>query len=133
MPNKCTVILETHLGKDVAMTHSQSGVAMAKLSLPYGYGKWDSESRRWAETLWMTGIAFKDLAVQVDGWKKGTAVKVTGRLQLGRPWMDREGKERRDLEIVADSVQLCLAGKVYAPERGVREPVGGDPGDDIPF
>jgi single-strand DNA-binding protein len=86
-------------------------------------------------------IAWNQLAERVmERIQKGSQAYVEGRLQT-RTWTGNDGKERKDVEIIANSIlsldrrgggEMVGAGQAVAPGRRGGDTEFVDP-DDLPF
>ena len=125
------VILVGNLGRDPEMRYTQSGTAVANLSV--------ATTRRWRnrqtnemveETEWHRVSVWGQQAEHCNNYlSKGRQVYVEGRLQT-REFADPQSGERRfTTEVVAQRLQM-LGGR---PERLGAEDGQADAGADIPF
>src|SRR3712207_3611640 len=102
--------------------------------------RYQDQAGEWQEqTEWFRVIAWNQLAERVmERIQKGSQSYVEGRLQT-RTWTGNDGKERKEVEIVANTIlsldrrgEMVGAGQAMAPARR-----GGDPEfvapDDLPF
>jgi single-strand DNA-binding protein len=136
------IIVIGNVGRDPELRYTSNGKAMVRFSLATNYryqrpdGEWDEK------TEWFTVIAWNQLAERVmERVQKGSQAYVEGRLQT-RDWTGQDGRERKEIEIVANSVvSLDRRGErvgAGAPAGGRRDAEGGegdgfmDP-DDLPF
>lgn len=96
MPSLNEVHLIGHLGQDPEVRYTQSGKAVATISL--------ATSERWGEneqTEWHRVVLWERLAeVAGEYLKKGSLVFVSGRVTY-RTWQDPDGQDRHTTEIVA--------------------------------
>ena len=124
------VMLIGNLGRDPEIRHTQSGTAVATLSVATNE-RWNTvEGDKAERTEWHRVVAFGKLA-EICGQHlaKGRAVFVEGRIQT-RAW-EKDGDKRSVTEIVAGSVQF-LSGN----GKGASAPANEPPpvrDDDIPF
>jgi single-strand DNA-binding protein len=105
--------LAGRLGADAETKQAASGSAVTRLRVATSVGYGDK-----AQTLWMAATLFGKSAEFAAKLKKGDAVLLAGRLEPNT-WTDKQGVERRDVTMVADTVQ-ALGAK---PDRG----------EDVPF
>jgi single-strand DNA-binding protein len=92
-----TVTLLGRLGKDVDLKYTQSGKAVATLTLAVddGYG----ESKH---TSWFNIVCWNKTAENVAKYcVKGSQVAITGRLSQ-RSWDDKDGNKRYTIEVIAE-------------------------------
>jgi single-strand DNA-binding protein len=94
-----SVIIEGNLTRDVEVKYSNSGTAIASLSIAFNdnYKKGTEEIK---QTSFFDVTAFKDCALSCATFVKGNAVHVEGKLVQDR-WKDSEGKDRSKVKIVA--------------------------------
>lgn len=137
------VFLIGNLGKDPEVRYSQSGMAVANLTLATTEGvKVDGE---WTEkTEWHRLVAFGKTAENINQYlSKGSSIYVEGRLQT-RQWEDKEGVTKYTTEIVVNDCKfLGSPDRESKPEQrqqsggGSQDFPGGDqnfdPNDDGPF
>src|SRR3712207_2394241 len=105
--------------------------------------RFQDQGGEWQEqTEWFRVIAWNQLAERVmERIQKGSQAYVEGRLQT-RVWTGNDGKERKEVEIVANSIlsldrrggDMVGAGQAVAPARrgGGGDTEFVDP-DDLPF
>jgi single-strand DNA-binding protein len=134
------VILLGNLGKDPEVRYTQSGTAVATLSLATTRSYKDKNDERVEETEWHRVVLFGRTAEVVGEYtKKGDPLFVEGYLKT-RKWTDKEGVEKYTTEIVGDNIQLLGGKKSGGDEKPAQRgkpaanksaPVEDD--DDIPF
>lgn len=107
MVNK--VILIGNLGSDPEIRYTQSGDAVAALSVATSE-KWKDSDGNWQEnTDWHRVIAWKGLAERCsEHLKKGSKVYVEGKLEY-RKWKDQQGNERITAEVKAFDIKNLTA------------------------
>lgn len=93
------IALHARLGGDPVQRQSQSGNAWATASLAANLDQEQSDS----PPQWFGLVAFGKVAETLCRHAKGDLVSVSGRLQMNR-YRDREGNDREQLQIVADTV-----------------------------
>ncbi len=115
------VILIGNLGADPEVRHSQSGTAMATISLATSSSWKDKQSGDMQErTEWHRVVVFNRLAEIVGEYlRKGSKVYIEGSLRT-RKWQDKTGVERYTTEIVANEMQM-LDGRSNG--MGAKEPM----------
>jgi len=148
-----SVIIEGNLCRDVEMKYSNSGTAIAGLSVSYN----DNYKRgeEWVEQSYFFDVsAFKDTATACAPLTKGTLVHIEGKLTMDK-WKDADGKDRSKVKIIAfkvepmarnnapqgartgqGSTQPAKPSSSTIPNQGRPStvPFKDDiPGDDIPF
>lgn len=135
MVNK--VILIGNLGSDPEVRYTQSGTAVASLSVATTR-KWkDKDGQQQDETEWHKVQVWAQQAEFCSKYlSKGNKVYVEGRLQT-RKWQDQDGKDRYTTEVVASVIQNLSPRSDSGSTR--EEPPGGGyggamgTGDDVPF
>lgn len=110
------------LGADAESSPAESGwlgsaITRLRVAINVGYG--DKQ-----QTLWLACTLFGKSAEFAAKLKKGDAVLLAGRLEPN-VWTDKQGVERRDVVLIANTVQ-ALGPK--------QSPSGGNyGGEDVPF
>ena len=107
------IVIQGRLTKSPELRHTQSGKAVASLSIACDRDFKDSNGNKATD--------FFDVAVWgqtgercADWLSKGQLVTLTGRLQT-RDWTDRDGNKRKLFEIMAQNVY-------FPPREQTREP-----------
>jgi len=108
MPSYSHATLIGHLGADAEV---KQNLTRLRLAVSVGYG--DKK-----QTIWMQVTAFGKTAEFAARLHKGDAVLCAGRLDLN-VWTDKQGVERRDITMVADTVQALGPKQAHS--------------DDVPF
>ena len=143
------VILVGNLGADPDMKYTQSGTAVATLSVATSRSWKDKEGQKQEETEWHRVVVWAQSAEFCGNYlKKGSKVYVEGRLQT-RKWQDQNGNDKYTTEIVAATVQNLSSrgsegGGSYQEPPLPPEPFngggfdggsmgGGSTGNDVPF
>ena len=104
MLNRVMVI--GRLGKPVEVKYSQSGTAVASLTVATDESYTDKQGQRQSVTEWHRVVVYGKTAENCGQFlDKGSLVFVEGRLRT-RKWNDRNGQERYTTEIIADRVQF---------------------------
>lgn len=139
------VILVGNLGADPELRYTQSGTAVATLSVATSR-KWkDKENNPQEETEWHRVVAWAQTAENCSNYlSKGSKVYVEGRLQT-RKWQDQSGNDKYTTEIIANTV-LSLSprgsdnaggsfqGPPLPPDSSFDGGMGGSgTGEDVPF
>jgi single-strand DNA-binding protein len=129
------VILIGNLGQAPESRHTQTGTAVASLSLATTR-KWkDKSGSLQEETEWHKVSAWgKTAEFCAQYLTKGSKVYVEGRLQT-RKWQDKDGNDRYTTEVVADTVQNLSPrtdGGGGGQQQDRPEPQHST-GDDVPF
>ena len=141
------VVLLGHVGQDPDVRYSQSGTAVANVSLATSSSWKDKDTGdKQEKTEWHRLVAFGRTAEVIGEYvKKGTCLSIQGRLQT-RKWKDKEEKDRWTTEIVINVMQM-VGGKnggsqertdAQAAAAGVKGEIKDDTkvaefDDDIPF
>jgi single-strand DNA-binding protein len=113
---KPIITVTGNVGKDVELKFSGAeNMAVATFSLAHtprtltAPGEWQD-----GETMWFKVVTFRSKAEKIaDTVQKGDSVLVVGTLKQSN-YVDKEGKDRTSLEIVADEVALVVKS---APRR----------------
>lgn len=95
------VIIMGRLTRDVDLRKTQSDLSVASFTV--------AVDRRGKEkqTDFIDCVAWRQTAEFVGQWfAKGKMIAVVGSLQV-RTWKDKEGKNRKAVEVVADEVHFC--------------------------
>jgi len=133
--NKVTLI--GRLGKDVEIRRTQSGDAIANLSLATSEKYKDKKTGNYVEnTEWHRISAFGALAEIMEKYlHKGQEVYIEGSIHT-RKWTDASGVEKYSTDIKATSM-LMLGAKTDAPPKvepkHEPQPAADIDSDDIPF
>lgn len=107
-------VLEGFLGRDPEVRFTQSGMAVANLSLATNELRGPADNRQ-KFTEWHRIVAFGKMAEMVQShYKKGKQVLVEGRLQT-REWEDKNGVKRYTTEVIAGYMKLLGKGDGSSP------------------
>jgi single-strand DNA-binding protein len=121
-----------NLGKDPEIRHTQSGAAVANLSLATNEVFKNASGEKVERTEWHRVVLFGKLAeVAGEYLKKGSPIYLEGRLQT-RSW-EKDGATRYATEVVGTSLQFLGNGNGNGKKNGGSDeppPVGDN---DIPF
>ncbi|MEN8200029.1 MAG: single-stranded DNA-binding protein [Thermodesulfobacteriota bacterium] len=142
------VILVGNLGQDPELRYTQSGTAVATLSVATNRVWKDRDGNKQDETEWHRVIVWAQTAEFCSNYlSKGNKVYVEGRLQT-RKWQDQNGNDRYTTEIVANELKSLtpragegggggFSGEPPMPDESSMGPDpmagGGGTGDDVPF
>jgi len=129
------VILVGNLGKDPEMRATQSGAAIANITVATSESWKDKQTgEKKEQTEWHRVVFFNRLAEVVGQYlKKGSQVYIEGRLQT-RKWQDKQGQDRYTTEIVASEMQMLgTRGATPADSGNQPAPAASNFDDDIPF
>ena len=108
MLNKALLI--GNLGSDPEINYTQSGTAVANLSIAMSERWKDKDGNQQEKTEWHRVVAFGRLAeICGEYLAKGSKIYIEGRIQT-RQWEDKDGNKRYTTEIVAREVKF-LDGK----------------------
>lgn len=126
------------LGNDPEVRHSQSGTAIANISVATNNTYKDKSGQIQKETEWHRVVMFARLAEVAEQYLgKGDKVYIEGRIKT-RKWQDKEGTDRYSTEIVANNLQM-LGGNSESrgSQAGYKQDAPAadafDDGDYIPF
>jgi len=144
MLNRCDFI--GRVGRDVECRYTQSGDAVANVSIACSEQWKDKQGQKQERTEWIKVTFFGKLAEIVNQYvTKGSLIYVSGKM-ITRKWQDRDGNDRYTTEIRASEMKM-LGGKSDQggqntggggfPSRG-GDPFAGAPSpaddmSDIPF
>lgn len=138
------VILVGNLGQDPELKYTQSGVAVATLSVATNRSWKDREDNWQDETEWHRVIVWAQAAERASNtFSKGNKVYVEGRLQT-RKWQDQNGNDRYTTEIVSNVLKNLtpkegdgggggFAGEPPLPDESSMGSNDSGTGDDVPF
>ena len=130
-----TVYLEGNLGKDIEISFTKTGMAVARGSV--ACNRRIKSGDEWKNvTDWVPFVAFDALAEGMNDWVKGMRVWITGRFQTTK--YEKNGETRYSSNVVA-----LGAGAAIAPFRKKGEEkqlgestfngMGTEVDEDIPF
>ena len=133
------IIVIGNVGRDPELRYTANGKSMVQFSIATNH-RYQDQAGEWQEqTEWFRVIAWNQLAERVmERIQKGSQSYVEGRLQT-RTWTGNDGKERKEVEIVANTIlsldrrgEMVGAGQAAAPARRGGDTEFVDP-DDLPF
>lgn len=114
------VILIGNLGRDPEIKYTQSGTAVANLSLATNEVWTDKAGQKQERTEWHRVVVWgKQAQVLAEHLSKGKQVYVEGSLQT-RSWDDREGNKRNTTEIRA--VRVLMLGRAEGSKMPMEGP-----------
>ncbi len=117
------VILVGTLGKDPEVRYSQSGSAMASISVATNESWKDKNGEKQERTEWHRVKFFGRLAeIAGEYLKKGGQVYIEGSLRTEK-YTDKQGVERYSTDVIANEMQML--GGMPGGERGERGERGG--------
>ena len=98
------IIVVGNVGRDPELRYTANGKSMVQFSIATNHN-FQNQNGEWQEqTEWFRVIAWNQLAERVmERIQKGSQAYVEGRLQT-RTWTGQDGKERKEVEIVANSI-----------------------------
>lgn len=97
------VTIAGRLSRDLELRHTQSGTAATSFTLAVD-GDFKDKQTGERPTYWIDCVAWAHTAEFMERYLgKGRMVIVDGRLQT-HTWTDKDGKKRKSVEVVADSV-----------------------------
>jgi len=100
------VILVGNVGKDPETRFSESGTAIANLTIATTNRFKNKQGQTQEDTEWHRVVAYGKLAEIIEKYvQKGKPLYVEGRLQT-RKWTDKQGVDRYTTEIVAEQMQM---------------------------
>lgn len=140
--NSATLI--GNVGRDPEIRHTQSGTAVATISLATSNSWYDkAKGEKQEKTEWHRVVAWGKLAEVVEKYvKKGRQIYIQGRIET-RTWEDNSGNKKYTTEIVAKEILLLgprddkskdLAEQIF--DRSDYDPQSIDPlvdEEEIPF
>ena len=114
------VILVGQTGRDPELRRTQSGKAVANISLATESSFKGSDGEWKKNTEWHKIVVFGKTAESVEKYvTKGRQLYIEGRLQT-REWQDKNGGKRQTTEIVANDI-VFLGGRNEAGKQDVAE------------
>lgn len=129
------VIIIGRIGKDPEIRHTQSGQAVATLSVATDESYKDQSGQKIEKTEWHKIVVWGKQADFVANYLgKGRLVYVEGKLET-RKWQDQGGQDRYSTEVKAVTVQSLdkKPDGQTAPQQQAQQYNAKDDMDDIPF
>ena len=129
------VIIIGRIGKDPEIRHTQSGQAVATLSVATDESYKDQSGQKVEKTEWHKIVVWGKQADFVANYlTKGRMVYVEGKLET-RKWQDQSGQDRYSTEIKAVTVQALdkKPDGQPAPQQPAQQYNANDDMDMIPF
>lgn len=128
------VILVGRLGKDIDLRQTGAGSSIANMTLATDRRYKDGQGNAQTETEWHSVVFFgKTAEIASQYLHKGSSVYIEGRLRT-RKYTDKQGIERYQTEVVAESMQFLSGGKKESNVRSTNlrkaSPVQNE---DVPF
>ena len=100
-----SVTLVGHMGQDAKINYTQSGIAVANLSVATSMRIKGADGQYTDKTEWHKVTAWDKTADFCGKYlHKGSLVLVEGRIET-RKWQDKDGQDRYSTEVVANRVQ----------------------------
>ena len=100
------VILVGNLGADPELRFTQSGIAVANMSLATSEGWVDKEGEAKEKAEWHRLVMWRRLAEIANQYlKKGSKIYVEGKLQT-RSWQDQKGQRHYITEVVVNNLEM---------------------------
>ena len=105
--NQCTFV--GHAGADAKLLTTSTSRQFLKFRL--GVSDYSGKDE---DTLWLTVLVWSSKQIETLGnlVKKGALVLVTGRLSV-RPYVNSEGLEKTEVEVIAQDVQVLARPKQH--------------------
>lgn len=109
MANLNKVMLIGRLAADPELRRTQSELAVTSFSVAVNRPYRKDQAQQAVD--FIDVVAWRNQAEFVTKYfKKGSAIFVSGSLQV-RPWKDKDGNNRRSVEVVADDIQFVDSKK----------------------
>jgi len=110
-----------NLGKDVDLTYTNIGTAIAKFSLAVNSFKKGADGEKGQQTDWFNCVAWSKLAETCSSYlKKGQKVCVEGRIVQNK-YVDKEGNNRVSWEIHISEMEMLSARERNTTEETTQE------------
>lgn len=123
------IIVIGNVGRDPEMRYTANGKTMVQFSLATNH-RYQRPDGEWEEqTEWFRVVAWGQTGERVmERIQKGSQAYVEGRLQT-RTWTGQDGKERKDVEIIANTIvsldrRMDAAAEGGSYQRGDAAPAG---------
>lgn len=125
--NQCNFI--GRLGKDPEVRFTQSGDAVANISLAVSETWKDKQGQKQERTEWVRCTAFKRQAEIIGEYlRKGSLIHVTGKLTT-RKWQNQAGEDQYSTEInIQNMTMLSSKGESSELQQANRDPQQGTQG-----
>lgn len=105
------------LTSDPELRFSDRGTSWTTMRIAVNYRRGDDSGQNTEETTYFSVKVFRRMAENVaESLRKGDEVVVSGRLSVNT-WQSREGQERTDLQIMADTVGVSLRSATASVTR----------------
>jgi len=120
--NQCNFI--GRLGNDPEIRFTQSGDAVANISLAVGETWKDKQGQKQEATEWVRGVAFGKLAeIFRDYTRKGSKLFISTKCKT-RKWQDQSGQDRYTTEFVINQMEMLdslQGGQQQAPQNQAQQ------------
>jgi len=132
------VILIGAVGRDPEVRYSQSGKAIANLSIATSQKRKDKQTGEYVEDTQWHRLKFFDKLAEIVGEyvKKGSTIYVEGQIKYGK-FTNKDGMEISTVDIVCDEMTILSRAKDQKDQAAEKpKPQGSgfdDMDDDIPF
>lgn len=118
-----SLIVEGRLVKDATLKDLPSGLKVGEMTIAVNRGRKDSDGNWIDEVSYFEVSSFGKMAeVSADKGKKGTEIRVVGRLKQER-WNGPDGKSNSKVVIVAEHIDYRESEKKQPVENTVQEDV----------
>jgi single-strand DNA-binding protein len=132
------VILIGAVGRDPEVRYSQSGKAIANLSIATSQKRKDKQTGEYVEDTQWHRLKFFDKLAEIVGEyvKKGSTIYVEGQIKYGK-FTNKDGMEISTVDIVCDEMTILSRAKDQKDQSAEKPKTQGsgfdDMEDDIPF
>ena len=118
--NQCNFI--GRLGNDAEIRFTQSGEAVANISIAVGESWKDKQGEKQESTEWVRGVAFGKLAeIFRDYTRKGSKIFVTAKCKT-RKWQNQQGQDQYTTEFVINNMQMLDSKQEGQQQQAPRQP-----------
>lgn len=131
-------ILIGAVGRDPEVRYSQSGKAIANLSIATSQKRKDKQTGEYVEDTQWHRLKFFDKLAEIVGEyvKKGSTIYVEGQIKYGK-FTNKDGMEISTVDIVCDEMTILSRAKDQKDQASEKPKTQGsgfdDMDDDIPF
>ncbi|QOX82025.1 single-stranded DNA-binding protein [Nanchangia anserum] len=105
-----TLTISGNLCQNPELRYTNNGTAIATFTIANNPTRYNQNTKQWdnLDPLFLRVKAWKNLAeTAAEKLAKGTPVTITGRLAANK-WTTREGQERNDIELTADTIAVMI-------------------------
>lgn len=119
--NQCQFI--GRLGQDPEIRFTQSGDAVANISLAVGESWKDKNGNKQESTEWVRGVAFGRLAeILRDYTRKGSKLFISAKCKT-RKWQNQQGQDQYTTEFVINQMEMLDSQQQgQAPQQNQQQP-----------